>query len=252
MRRAGEQGCWDRSPDGSAVRTGDAFDRFWHDLSQGSGCGRNWYTGNDGGLGQTNGGPTQSWVTPHFTSPHAPALLGFDENIDDYCGEQSGTQYSYEGHAQRCVRANVNILSIYGETIPYNVCRNLEWMTCAAMGRLPGQGEGRGGNILRFAKAPRNLEPRTGDRPIGACYGYHPAGCDKGYSSSDIFFLEACFYNQICSNAHELWMLSDGQDWICHVDQAGIDQVRDWMRAGLPREGAPRGRDSKGASARDT
>ena len=231
--------CWDESA--SSYGAGDGFERFWDGVRQGTFCDRNWYTGNEGGLGRWDGGPTHKWVQPHFTADRVPALLGFDENIDDYCEqgartwfEAKGGPYRNDGHANQCVRANVNILSLYGDQIPYNVCRNVEWQTCAAMGRLPGQGQGRGTNILRFAKAPRNLEPRGGDRPIGACFGYHPAGCGTtGYSSSDIFFLEACYYNQICSNSHQLWTLSDGQDWICEFSVEGLNQLLGWLQAGL-------------------
>ena len=215
MRFKGAAACW------------DDFEAFWDSVKQGGSCSRNWYTGNPGSLGAIYGGPTKSFVEPHFTAMTAPALLGFDENIDDYCLEHGD---GFGSHAERCIRANVNILSLYGDQIPYNICRNVEWQTCAATGRLPGQGEGRGGNVLRFAKAPRNLQPHKGDRVIGGCYGYHPAGCMLGYSSSDIFFLEACYYDQICSNSHQLWMLEDGQDWICQFDEVGFGELVGWLR----------------------
>ena len=159
VRFRGQAACW------------EDFDAFWISVKKGDVCSRNWYTGNPGNLGAVYGGPTKPFSEPHFTAKTAPALLGFDENIDDYCLEHGN---GWGGHAERCVRANVNILSLYGDEIPYNVCRNVEWQTCAAMGSLPGQGEGRGGNVLRFAKAPRNLQPHKGDRVIGGCYGYHP------------------------------------------------------------------------------
>ncbi len=65
-------------------------------------------------------------------------------------------------HAERCVKANLNILSLHGERLPYNICRNLEWQTCAAQGKLPGQGtsklDGTLDRTIKFAKAPRTLE----------------------------------------------------------------------------------------------
>lgn len=101
------------------------------------------------------------------------------------------------------------------------------------MGRLPGQG-GQYENVMRFAKAPRNLEPRGGDHKLGVCFGYHPAGCGRvGYSSSDIFFLEACYYNQICENSDALWRLDDGQDFRCKFSPAGLEQLVGWVREGL-------------------
>ena len=74
-------------------------------------------------------------------------------------------------HAERCVRANVNILSLYGDRLPYNICRNLEWQMCAAQGKLPGQGtnlDGTRDRTIKFAKAPRELELVTNNRPA-AC-----------------------------------------------------------------------------------
>ena len=113
---------------------------------------------------------------------HAPALLGFDESIDEYCSQHMRLDdpkrpwivptFSGQGaHAERCVRANVNILSLYGDRLPYNICRNLEWQMCAAQGKLPGQGtnlDGTRDRTIKFAKAPRELELYTNNRPA-AC-----------------------------------------------------------------------------------
>ena len=104
----------------------------------GTHCDSNWYKGNKGELGEPN--PDQSNHIPSGFSKDAPALLGFDESIDQYCTEQSPSRGSDDGHAANCVRANRNIFSLYGERIPFNICRNLEWMVCAAQGKLPGQG----------------------------------------------------------------------------------------------------------------
>lgn len=89
-------------------------EEFFASAARGDICGRNWYEGNEGDLGRD--GPTKQWVHPHFTSS-APALLGFDEGIDWYCGSRGGRG----NHAETCVSANINILSLYGE---YNICRN--------------------------------------------------------------------------------------------------------------------------------
>jgi|EP00966_Prymnesium_polylepis_P230188 hypothetical protein len=43
----------------------------------------------------------------------------------------------------------------------------------------------------------------TGDKPLGQCRGWRPAGaggCNDGYATDDIYFLEVCLYNQICEN----------------------------------------------------
>ena len=92
--------------------------RFFDDAWWGRSCQRNWYTGNRGPLGHAEFGPTHSASQPHFTGP-APALLGFDEAIDSFCTGGGN-------HAESCVRSNLNILSLYGRAIPYNLCRNFE------------------------------------------------------------------------------------------------------------------------------
>ena len=43
-------------------------------------------------------------------------------------------------HHRTRPRACRNILSLYGDRVPYNICRNLEWQVCAALNRIPGQG----------------------------------------------------------------------------------------------------------------
>ena len=91
---------------------------------------------------------------------------------------------------------------------------------CAAKGTLPGQG----GRKIRFAYAPKDLEP-NGDTPIGNCDGYRPAGCgDEGYASSDIYYMETCVYSMMCSNRAELWSLEAEQDFECEMEWEGYKQ----------------------------
>ena len=63
------------------------------------------------------------------------ALLGFDETIDSFCAWERGNYQDSKlypnNHAGSCVNANHNILSIYGDRLPYNLCRNLEWQVAA-------------------------------------------------------------------------------------------------------------------------
>lgn len=213
MRRNNGWACW-----GDRQQGWKYFDDTWW----GRPCERNWYTGNGGQLGEPNGGPAHKWVWPHFTKRQAPALLGFDESIDNYCARHGGQGQ----HAVACVQANVNILSLYGNRIPYNICRNVEWQVCAAKGTLPGQG----GRTMRFAYAPKNLEPESGSKPIGTCEGYMPAGCgNRGYASSDIYYMEACTYSMICENRDEFWKLDADEDFVCKLSWQGWSQMRDFL-----------------------
>lgn len=52
---------------------------------------------------------------PSYTAD-APALFGFDETIDEYCSSHPKENGDYEGghgHANNCIRSNLNILSLY-------------------------------------------------------------------------------------------------------------------------------------------
>ena len=210
-RNRGDEACWGRQ--------NWEIDNYFRSVIQGHKCSMNWYTGNSGELGKPDGGPTKQKTDPHFTQS-APAVLGFDEAIDYYCN-----QHDQINHAVACVKSNVNILSLYGKLVPYNSCRNFEWQVCAALGQLPGQG----GNTIRFARPPKTLHPNTGDRPIGSCTGYHPEGCDTGFASSDIFYMETCLYAQICANGDELFTLGVGQDFHCTVDQHRFMELQKWL-----------------------
>ena len=209
----GGKPCWESVRDNRWVtQTSDAF---FNETLDGRHCDTNWFEGNPGSLGTWgaqfpgNLGSSGSWEA------HAPALLGFDETIDEYCGQHVNANFYGPGaHAERCVAANVNILSLYGDHLPYNICRNLEWQTCAAQGKLPGQG----GSAIKFAKAPHTLELVRNNR-LGVCSGWVPArkpeGGIYGYATDDIFYLETCMYSQMCSNGHDIFRLEEGERFNC-------------------------------------
>ena len=234
---------------------------------------RNWYTGNQGKLGDYRTlGPASSKDNPHHFKKDAPALLGFDESIDDYCEAHGGKdEGGASGHAISCIQANVNILSpctsstrlmttlsratppkapvdktasvlrissrlADGYKIPYNTCRHVEWQLCGAKGLLPGQGDK---PTLRFARAPGTLAPNDRrEHRLGSCTGYAPKGCVNGYASSDIFYMETCFYSMMCSNRDELFKLDVGEDWTCELDRCGFERARDLILGGRP-DGGP-------------
>jgi len=202
--------CWNNFPTGESW-----FARVWDGLV----CDRNWYSGNNGQLGAHNGGPDKDWVWPHF-SEGAAALLGFDESIDHYCYDEGGRG----SHAESCVKTNNNILSLFDGT--YNTCRNLEWQVCAARGLLPGQR----GHKIKFGHRPSEMWTPH----IGSCTGYHPAGCgNRGYASSDIYYLEICMYSMLCKNRDELFDLQVGEEWECAMDPDGFQELQEWVLDGL-------------------
>ena len=180
--------CWQRKRD-EPSRSQPAS-TYFRETFEGAHCQSNWFEGNKGSLG----GETH---TVQFTEA-APAVLGFDETIDQYCGakaKSNGGKYKDAWpHARQCIEADVNILSLYGNRVPYNICRNLEWMVCAAKGSLPGQG----GDTIVFSLAPSALDPSpTSNKPFGMCRGYTEADCKRGYATDSIYFLEVCIFDQV-------------------------------------------------------
>ena len=212
----GSEGWVVRSSHQGACWQGDGW-QFFDDAWWGRSCSRNWYTGNAGDLGKY--GPTDGRRWPHFTAK-APAVLGFDRDINWLC------HGSDKQHALPCVNANANILSLYGNETPYNMCRNLEWQVCATKGILPGQGS----DEILFAFAPKDLELHGDPFPLGGCSSYAPKGCGtSGYASADIFFLEVCVYDAMCSNRNSLWQLEHGEIWHCKMEYDGYMELYQWI-----------------------
>ena len=199
--------CFERERD--SPKDAQPAARYFQEALDGVACNSNWYEGSLGG---------QFWRIPDFPDK-APALLGFDETIDEYCWDAKidrGDWGRYP-HAENCRRASMNILSLHGNGVPYNICRNLEWMTCAASGLLPGQG----GRSIVFARAPDSLDYGDGnDKSLGDCRGYRPEwmpqDCsDYGYATDSIFFLETCLLSFLCTNNHDMWALNVGDRFQC-------------------------------------
>ena len=228
--------CWSLKRDDKAVKHSGVY--YFTDVERGTHCGDNWYEGAGGNLGERD-------KPPSFTA-NAPALFGFDDAIDSYCEWQQHANQWYEAtirHPLTCVASNLNILALYGTRLQYNVCRNLEWQVCAARGELPGQ---RGPHVV-FAVAPKTLDPGPNSpRPFGQCRGWREWGsehdCSRGYATDDIFFLEVCIFNQICTNNHELFELEVGQQWQCEFSasrfrelEALLLETPDWAEPkGMP------------------
>ena len=198
----GDVACWDRDRfDGWKAQGAETY---FSDLLRGTHCGStNWYEGSS----QNHG---------FFQAGDAPALLGYDNDIEQFC------EWSCDQH-------NLNILNLFGG-IQYNQCRNFEWQMCAAMGRLPGQ---RSPTII-FAKAPSELDistpKRSGGRPLEKCGGYSPAGCWAGaYANDDIYFLETCLYSMVCANNDELFRVKEREPFHCRVSEAGLRRLQAYL-----------------------
>lgn len=209
--------CWSKVRDQSWLR--QPSHEYFEQVVTGANCNTNWYEGNNGWLGRSN-------VLPRFggKGEGAPAVLGFDESIDRICLRG---QHCRE-HADCCVKHGYNILSLYGDRVPYNICRNLEWQVCAAKGLLPGQPQS--APTIIFARAPNSIAPDGSQgQPLGQCGGWkperRPQGGAYGYATEDIFYLEVCLFNQICRNGARLFELGEGDAFICDFDRAAFDEL---------------------------
>lgn len=215
--QAKQPACWDVKRDDDGAR--QKPETYFEEAFTGMHCDSNWYEGNQGELGRPH------HALPNFRRGTAPALLGFDESIDQFCAKTLGGDYHWMGHAEQCVQASLNILSLFGDRVPYNICRNLEWQVCAAKGMLPGQG----GLAIKFAKAPKTLDITRHSR-LGVCSGWVPnqvpgAGF-YGYATDDVFYLESCLFNEICENKEELFSLEEGDVFICQFSETGFRQLQ--------------------------
>lgn len=89
-------------------------------------CDANWFTAGSGDLANPAGRPS-------FSAP-APAVLGYDASIFDFCTQQdvSGGGGGGGGSWQadlvaRCVGANLNALRVLRG---WNMCLNFRWLVC--------------------------------------------------------------------------------------------------------------------------
>ena len=128
----------------------------------------------------------------------APTVFGFKESMEAYCNEAAGNGWHENGNLQgACWDAHLNIL----RTGSWNMCRNAEWMICI----IQQAGAGGDGSII-FSFAPSELDMTD--------YAYS----QWGYAENDIYYLEVCTLNEMCSNYEEIFMLKVGDKFHCKFD----------------------------------
>ena len=212
--------CWnvDRVLKDHTHTQWQATDTYWEETASGRWCDTNWYETDNG---DDIGKPDVKFPPLLDKNRVAPAAFGFDESIDQHCAAELGKMGQRAdpnawAHARNCQRANVNILALYGTRLPYNICRNLEWMSCAAQGKLAGQ---MNQPEVVFAKAPGQLYPGgRWNKPVGECCGWAPDQVPQtgfGYTTDDIFYLEVCLLNEMCENGAEIFNVQAGGHFRC-------------------------------------
>ena len=206
--RGSGSGCYDRQEGSSSS------DEFFAQTFEGASCDRNWL---EGAVGQARDRPFE---------PPSPALLGFDESINEHCSGLLGREPWDDGDlnakiARRCREARRNVLRLL--TGAWTMCQNLQWQLCALQGLLPGQG----GKRVSFATAPRELklewwmEPST--HPTFPC---RDGWCDPdGFTVGDVYFSEVAVVYKVCANRASLFALAAGDFFECQLDRAAFDQL---------------------------
>ena len=121
------------------------------------------------------------------------------------------------------VRANLNILSLYRTRVLYNICRNLEWQVCAALGKLPGSA-GAEHHLQQGAEQPGPLNhlsysasAEAGESRARRATAYAPATPPTTSTSSRF-----ASSTKICSNGEELFRLRQGETWHCQLGCSGL------------------------------
>ena len=187
-------------------------DAYWEAAIAGTVCDSNWYEG--------------AIKRPDYEAP-APAVFGFDGAIDQYCAkackDRGFADCNPDDSPHTCVKANMNMLYLVGEDVRntghgYNLCRNLEWQICAATSSLPGQQS----SGLVFAHPPRELNLAAAQR----CAGFAPLGCQSGYGTNQIFYLEVCIMTKLCRNKENVFELRVGEEFHCDFSADGARELQ--------------------------
>ena len=112
-----------------------------------------------------------------------------------------------------CMGAGLNILRIND----WNMCRNAEWMICVIQGKANWGGGGDGQIVFSLAPSLLDLDDFN-SRP-------------SWYSENDIYYLEVCTLNEMCSNRDELFASQVGDPFYCQWDERQWRQAKQDMMA---------------------
>jgi len=232
--KSGQTPCW------AAPRTmgGEPTTRkrFFDDALQGTHCGANWLQDSRPVRERELRRLQREMRRTANTSASAAAIIGLDGDIRQRCRRKYVRAHPRAAPSPRyvevCLASRLNVLALHG-TMPYNLCRNLEWLACAAQGRLLAQRPGRGRFV--FATRPRDLDLLLS--PFGMCVGHVPArGLSLpggfGYTARDVFGFETCALSEMCANGAELF--SGSKDtFMCKFSREGFERLRNYTSSPL-------------------
>lgn len=221
---------WTRRPDGMKGCFSEA--NFWENLKDTDKCDRNWYRG---GFAVGHEFNKKDWRADYNGNQINPALLGFEEDLQPFnCREiesKTGKPANCEeqGLIESAFEAGNNLLRLDAR-FGWNMCRNLEWVTCAIRGSLPNQGTGK----IRFATTTK-LDVLNFLFRDGGCDG----DCESGYSVADVFFAEVTFISYLCKNREELFGLEIGDEFDCDFDMEALDRLAEAASQSTGGRGSP-------------
>ena len=143
-----------------------------------------------------------------------PALVGFDADISRTClhARVIRSTSGVTGTPVDCMMANFSILALHSMHVPYNLCRNLEWLSCAAMGRLRRQ------RYMMLATGVSALTPGVGPLRFGAKSGFAPPHLQDGVGDTYIYKAPGA---------------SDGMGNLEHLDMTELGFIWDYINGEL-------------------
>ena len=128
----------------------------------------------------------------------APTVFGFARSMTRFCDQRGG---SGGDPGSACRSAGFNILRI-GK---WDMCRNTEWMICVVLGEACQAGRRCETEII-FTEAPGELSIDE----FNSREGY--------FTEDDVYYLEVCLLNEMCSNHDDIFTTRDGGSFFCQFD----------------------------------
>ena len=164
---------------------------------------------------------------PPIPSSSAPALIGLDNDLWQYCSEMSHWGTDADGHdlrlVHRCLEANGLIVRPLTWRPSWTMCDQLQMVICMVKGRMPAQR----GREIRIQTPPFSLTPDVFWHPelAHAAAGTWPEPHSRHYAASDTFFVTLIILNFICRNRETLFRTVPGRPFTCDYDQARIEEL---------------------------
>lgn len=74
-------------------------------------------------------------------------------------------------------------------------------------------------------------------RPLGRCGGYKPskppAGGAYGYANWDIYYLEVCIFNHLCTNGKEMFSINPGGLFTCNFSRERFASLQSMLLSSI-------------------